>query len=294
MNPCWQISILICRLFVVGPLVCLSFFLLIVSGTCAAAIVIQPYAPVLILDTLRKQLAPQRDRPELFNAGFIDVVSNGQVGASARLVRLQVGEQGKFSLPLSVYGGVSNTSFSTGSSSSSMLRGNEHLINQFITPLSGLLNLSVEGTWLIKPPSQITNWGILYQLGERVLTGHRLSSPGFFSVQRALHFVNSYLVTGLYFQTGAWEKTNQKNLGVCWLALRYHLCYSGKGQLRQFLPAFEGDGLYRGYSMGMGVRVNSLINLKAVYYQYQKAPEPDYLLPIYQFSFNYTVNAARS
>ena len=28
--------------------------------------------------------------------------------------------------------------------------------------------------------------------------------------------------------------------------------------------------------------------------QDKKAPEPDYFLPIYQFSFNYTVNGARS
>ena len=182
MNSGWQITILKCRLFVVGSLVCLSLFLLIVPGTYAAAFVILPDAPVFVFDTLRKQVVPPQDRPELFNAGFIDVVSNGQVGASARLVKLQVGEQGKFSLPLSFYGGVSNTSFSTGSSSSSVLRGNEHLINQFITPLSGLLNLSVEGTRLIRPLNQITNWGVLYQLGERVLTGHKLSSPGFFAV----------------------------------------------------------------------------------------------------------------
>ncbi|MFM8806754.1 MAG: hypothetical protein ACKOD1_05270 [Sphingomonadales bacterium] len=254
-----------------------------------------PAGSVVVFDTLRKQIQPpiQPDRPELFNAGFIDIVNNGQVAAAARLVKLQIGEQGKFSLPLSVYGGVSNTSFAAGSSSP-MLRGNEHLINQFITPLSGLLNLSLEGTWFIKPGSKVTKWGLLYQLGERVLTGHKLVSPGFFLAPRPLHFVNSYAVGGLYFQTGAWEKSDQKNIGVCWLALRYHLCYSGKDQLRQFLPAFEGNGLYGGYSMGMGVRVNSLINLKAVYYQYQKAPEPDYLLPIYQFSFNYTVNAARS
>jgi hypothetical protein len=280
-----------CRLLLVCLLVCLSFLLAYGHGTGAAAITLLACTPVS--DTLRKQTTPPPDRPELFNAGFIDIVNSGQVAAAARLVKLQIGEQGKFSLPLSVYGGVSNTSFAAGSSSS-VLRGNEHLINQFITPLSGLLNLSVEGIWFIKPRSSVTKWGLLYQLGERVLTGHKVSSPGFFSAQRPLHFINSYMVAGLYFQTGAWEKTSPKNIGVCWLALRYHLCYTGKGQLQQFLPAFAGQGLYSGYSMGMGVRVNTLINLKAVYYQYQKAPEPDYLLPIYQFSFNYTVSGTRS
>ncbi|MFM7645806.1 MAG: hypothetical protein ACKO41_03735 [Sphingomonadales bacterium] len=245
------------------------------------------------LDTIRKKADSFQERPELFSAGFIDVVNSGQVGASARLVKLQIGEQGKFSLPLSVYGGVSNNSFS-GISSLSLLRGNEQLVGQFITPLSGLLNLSVEGTWFMRPRSFITKWGLLYQFGERVLTGNKLTSAALYSSQRPLHFLNSYLVSGLYFQTGAWEKFDQRNMGVCWLAIRYHLCYSGNKQLRQFLPAFTGNGLYSGYSMGMGVRINSLINLRAVYYQYQKAPEPDYLLPIYQFSFNYTVNGGRS
>lgn len=283
-----------CSIYVRYGLV-VSFIVVVGCGTSTAAIVLLPAGSFVVFDTLRKQMQPpmQSERPELFNAGFIDIINNGQVAASARLVKLQIGEQGKFSLPLSVFGGVSNTSFATGTAAAT-LRGNEHLIHQFITPLSGLINLSIEGTWFIRPRSPVTKWGLLYQLGERVLTGHRLGSPGFFSAPRPLHFVNSYAVAGLYFQTGAWEKTNQKNMGVCWLALRYHLCYSGKGQLQQFLPSFEGNGLYGGYSMGMGVRVNALINLKAVYYQYQKAPEPDYLLPIYQFSFNYTVNTARS
>jgi hypothetical protein len=250
------------------------------------------YLTLPLLDTIKRPAANFTDRPELFTAGFIDVVNNGQVAASARLVKLQIGEQGKFSIPLSVFGGVSNHSFSNGNVTP-LLRGNEHLIQQFITPLSGLLNLSVEGTWYIKPHNPITKWGLLYQLGERVLTGNKLAASGFFSQSRPLHFVNSYLVTGLYFQTGAWERSDQKNMGVCWLALRYHLCYSGLKQLRQFLPLFTGNGLYSGYSMGMGVRVNSLINLKAVYYQYHKAPEPEYFLPIYQFSFNYTVNGVR-
>lgn len=248
------------------------------------------------IDTLKRQYSSP-ERTELFNAGFIDVVNNGQVSASARLVKLQIGEQGKFSLPLSVYGGVSNPSFQSSASPgnpASLLRGNEHLINQFITPLSGLLNLSFEGTLLMRSKTPVTRWGLLYQIGERVLTGTKVYSTGFYLQQRPIHFVNSYLVAGLYFQTGAWERNNQKNMGVCWLALRYHLCYTGVNQLNQFLPSLAGSGLYGGYSMGMGVRINTLINLKAVYYQYHKGPEPDYLTPIYQFSFNYTVSGGRS
>lgn len=278
-----------------------AFLLQVISSLCSFATpapffittAFQKRPLMITVDTLRKQVNASQGRQELFNAGFFDVVNSGQVAASARLIKLQIGEQGKRSVPLAVYGGVSNNSFAA-SPSLPVFRGNEHLINQFIMPLSGLLNLSVEGTCSIRPRSLITQWGLLYQLGERVLTANKVSAPAFFSQPRPFHFINTYLVTGFYFQTGAWEKTDQKNMGVCWLALRYHLSFTGVNQLRQFLPAFAGSGLYGGYSMGMGVRVNSLINLKAVYYQYQKAPEPSYLLPIYQFSFNYMVNAARS
>lgn len=231
-------------------------------------------------------------RPELFNAGFIDVVSNGQVAASARLVRLQLGEVNKFSLPLSVYGGVSNPQFQS-SGSFLALRGNEHLVNQFMIPLSGLINFSVEGIRLFTGKSQVTKFGLLYQAGERVLFGNR-SQPGSNAGNRPHHFLNTYGVAGLYFQTGAWERGNQRNMGICWLAMRYHLCHSGIDQLRIFLPLLSGNGIYSGYSMGMGINVGSLINVKAIYYQYSKAPEPDYLQPIYQFSFNYTMNTARS
>ncbi len=275
-----------------------AFLLMSVPGLTGVVALAQqaPYGKVTSVaasDTAKKKSTSVAERPELFNAGFIDVVNNGQLTASARLIKLQIGEQGKFSLPLSIYSGVSNNSFA-GNGISPLIRGNEHLVNQFITPLSGLLNLSFDGTWFMRSGSPVTKWGWLYQVGERVLQGNKIAAPAFFSTQRPLHFINTYLVTGLYFQTGAWEKTDQKNMGVCWLALRYHLCYSGARQLQQFLPSFAGKGLYGGYSMGMGVRVNSLINLKAVYYQYHNAPEPDYLVPIYQFSFNYTVNGLRS
>src|SRR5689334_23065086 len=50
-------------------------------------------------------------KPEIFTSGFIDIVNSGQVNASARFIRLYVGEPGKFAIPLSLYSGVSSNSF---------------------------------------------------------------------------------------------------------------------------------------------------------------------------------------
>ena len=51
------------------------------------------------------------NKPEIFSSGFIDVMNNGQVNAFARFIKLFIGEPGKFSIPLSFYGGVSSNNF---------------------------------------------------------------------------------------------------------------------------------------------------------------------------------------
>lgn len=239
-----------------------------------------------------QSVLPQRTTPSkaaIFNAGFIDLVSNGQVSASARLVKLMIGEPGKLSIPFSVYGGVSNTAFQQ-NSISSYNKSNEHLLTQFITPLSGLLNFSVDGISFVSGKEKLTKFGLLYQVGERLLTGIRTGQIANPLTGKPYNFLNSYALGGLYLQTGAWERGKEGNMGICWLTLRYHLCYSNPNQLRVFLCDLSTNGFYTGFSMGFGIEISTLVNIKAVYYRYGKAPEMDYGLPIYQFSFNYALN----
>lgn len=230
-------------------------------------------------------------KPEIFNSGFIDIVNNGQVNASARLIRLYIGEQGKFAIPLSFYGGVSSNNFQNQNSGSNILtKSNDHLVTQYINPLSGLINVSIEDVKYFKKYESVTKMGFLYQFGERVLNGVRIGQITNPLTGKPTNFLNGFAATGLYFQTGAWERTNSKNVGIFWLAYRYHFCYSNPKQIKQFLPDIETNGIYTGYSIGFGIEINNLVNIKAVYYKYIKAPEIDYGLPIYQFSFNYTMN----
>lgn len=231
-------------------------------------------------------------RPEIFTSGFIDIVNNGQVNASARFLRLYIGEPGRFAIPLSFYGGVSNNSFQGGGNNAGgnlLMRSNDHLVNQYINPLSGLVNISTENILFFSKKEKLTSAGLLYQLGERVLTGVRTGASNNPQTGKPLNFLNSFAASGLYWQTGAWERNNNKNVGIFWLVARYHACYTNPKQLREFLPDIETNGLYHGYSIGFGVEINSLVNLKAIYYKYSKQPEIDYSLPIYQFSFNYSV-----
>ena len=78
-------------------------------------------------------------------------------------------------------------------------------------------------------------------------------------------------------------------MGIFWLALRYIACYTNPAQIKAFLPDVKTNGIYHGYAVGFGVEINNLVNLKAIYYKYSKQPEIEYALPIYQFSFNYSL-----
>ena len=232
---------------------------------------------------------PQSYKPEILTSGFIDIVNNGQVNASARFIRLFIGEPGKFAIPLSIYSGVSSNNFQNQQLQSGQ-QSNDHLFNGFINPLSGLANISIDGVVFFNRNSlKITKAGFLYHGGIRILTGYKtglLTDP---STGKPINFLNSFGVTGLYFQTGAWERNNSKNVGVFWLAGRYILCKTGEKQLRQILPDIKTNGVYHGWSLGWGVEINNLVNIKVVYYKYVKKPEIDYSLPIYQFSFNYSL-----
>jgi hypothetical protein len=264
------------------------FIILIASLLCVPAMAqTTPQGKANIMDSTKPKLL----KPEIFNSGFIDIVNSGQVNASARLLRLYIGEQGKFAIPLSFYGGVSSNNFQNQNSGGNVLtKSNDHLVSQYINPLSGLINISIEDVKYFKKTESITKTALLYQVGERVLNGVRVGAITNPLTGKPTNFLNTFSTLGLYFQTGAWEKTNTKNVGIFWLATRYHFCYTNPKQIKEFLPDIETNGIYTGYSLGFGIEINNLVNIKAIYYKYTKAPEIDYGLPIYQFSFNYTMS----
>ena len=112
-------------------------------------------------------------KPELFTSGFIDVFNSGQVNASARFLRLNIGEPGKFSVPLSFYSGVSSNNFQSQATPSYSPKSNAQLIIDYINPLSGLINVSSESVIFFTKTEKITKPGFTYQIGERLLTGYK-------------------------------------------------------------------------------------------------------------------------
>jgi hypothetical protein len=226
--------------------------------------------------------------PEVFTSGFIDVMNSGQVNASARILRTCFGEPGKFSIPVSIYSGVSSQGFQGNNSIAP--RSNEMLASNFINPLSGLVNVSFENLLFIQGnKKKLTNFGILYQFGERILTGFQKGTIASPVIGRPVNFLNTFFSPGLYFQTGAWEKGNQGNLGITWFVFRYIATYTDPLKLKEWLPGIETNGIYLGYSIGWGIEITRLVNAKVIYYRYVKGPEIEYFQPVYQFTFNYSL-----
>ncbi len=252
-------------------------------------VVLWMYSPDVIArksfsrDTLRSLV-----KPEVLNAGFIDVMPTGQVNASARLVRIYIGEPGKFSIPLSLYSGVSANNFQNQQNPMAS-RINDQLVSHYINPMSGLINLSVQGTNLLhRQPGRISGAGITYQLGERLLTGYKSGQPGDPATGRPVNFMNTVAAAGLYVQTGAWEK-NINTTGVCWLSVRYIVSHSGNGPLNEFSD-FEGvKGICKAWSAGWGIDISNVLNVKMVVYKYIDVPGEIFRNPVYQFTFNYSM-----
>lgn len=227
-------------------------------------------------------------KPEILTSGFIDVVNSGQVNASARLLRLLIGEPGRLAIPISIYSGVSSSNFQSQQVNS--FSSNNVLIPQFINPLSGLVNLSIDNLYFFPTKKKgSTKAGMLYQTGIKVLTGYKTGVLGDPFAGSPVNFLNSFATIGFYFQTGAWDRNNKNNLGVFWSSLRLIGSVSNPKQIEQIIATIKTNGFYYGYSFGCGVEISSLVNLKILYYKYIKAPEHDFGLPIYQFSFNYAL-----
>lgn len=234
-----------------------------------------------------KNIVKIENRPDIFTSGFIDIINSGQVNASARFVRILIGEPGKLAIPLSFYSGVSANSFQNPVIPE---RSNDVLVTNFINPLSGIANISIDGQiFFDKNYPKLTRPGILYHFGERILTGIRKGLVSAPATGKPVTFLNSFGSFGAYFQTGAWEKANSKNLGIFWIAFRLIGCYTNPKMIKEFLPDVQTNGVYTGYSIASGVEINNVVTIKMVYYKYLKKPEIDYFLPIYQCSFNYSL-----
>lgn len=98
-----------------------------------------------------------------------------------------------------------------------------------------------------------------------MLTGYLTGEITIPQTGKSTNFLNTFSALGLYFQTGAWERNNAKDIGVFWLAIRFIGCYTNPKKIKEFLPEINTNGIYQGYSIGFGVEINNLVNLNLIY-----------------------------
>ncbi len=222
----------------------------------------------------------QPKKPELFNSGFIDFQNSGQMNASARVFKIYIGEPKKFMLPISIYSGVSGNNPNSGNTTS---KGSEQMILGLINPMSGIFNLSTDNTFRFKKNTKsITGISFVYQLGEKMITGQQTFTL------KSFNFFSTYANSGLLFQTGAWEKDKEKNMGVFWLLFRFHVVnISNTFQKLSGYP--PNNNFFKGFSIGTGIEINNVLNIKSYYYRYINPGADIFDIPIFQLTFNYSM-----
>lgn len=236
------------------------------------------------IDSTNRKIA---EPPDWLSAGMMELGQGGQMQASARVVRLVIGEPGRWQIPLSVYSGVTQAGVVPMNGAGSSNRSNESVTWQLYSPWSGLMNLGFEGQRLWGRWGVQSTFRFVFQFGERLLSGYRVGSIGDPLAGKQQSFWNHYAVAGWVLQTGAWERANPKNIGRGWIMTRMHLSYSSPEQLSSFFTTGELRGLYGGASLGFGIEVSRVVQIRSAIYWPVRGPEWTTSRNLTQFSFQY-------
>ena len=223
------------------------------------------------------QKKPELLKSEILSGGFVDVVQNGQMNASARLFRLYIGEPGKFQLPLTLYTGVTANHFTNA-------RATEDMVISLINPGTGVFNLSMDGIHhLVGKKESLTSLKFQYQTGVRYLNVYNKI------LYRNTSFFNLITAMGFTFITGAWERNRINNLGLFWLNLRALYSLNPSYALEEFFNSPINHNIM-GLSGGMGIENSQALNVKIFYFHFLTNREfSAFTQPYLQLSFNYTL-----
>ncbi|KAA2238771.1 hypothetical protein F0L74_21385 [Chitinophaga agrisoli] len=225
---------------------------------------------------------PQKDYKEadvqVLKNGFVDFLTDGNILASARLLRINIGERDKFYLPLFIYTGASGNAFGSD-------KLNETTVSNLLNPIGGTVNLSFSGLQLIIPSTTVTRLEFAYQAGGRLING-KDSITG-----ENLHFFNGMINAGLSFQTGAWTPDDPENMGIFYAQAKFVAAISSQGEYeRMFGKGLIDNGYLLGYAIDAGIEINRVISAKLGVYQYTNHGNIELLKsPVVKFSLDYTL-----
>jgi len=219
----------------------------------------------------------EEDKVQVLKNGFVDFVSDGNIQASARLLRINIGERDKFYLPLFIYTGASGKTFGQD-------KLNQTTVSNLLNPIGGALNVSFNGLKDLINGSEITKLKFAYQFGGRLVNGSDSITKD------NMNFFNGFANVGFFFQTGAWTPDDPTNMGVFYLQAKFTSSFSSKSNLEQvFGKSVLDKSYFIGYSVDAGIEIDKIISLKLGLYQYINNANISLLKnPVVKISLDYT------
>lgn len=217
------------------------------------------------------------DNVQFLKNGFVDFLSDGNIQASARLLRINIGERNKFYLPFFIYTGASGNAFGED-------KLNKTTVSNLLNPTGGTINLSFNGLQNLIKGDGITKLKFAYQLGGRILNGKDSLT------QENKTFFNGFGNIGLFFQTGAWTPDDPDNMGIFYFQAKLISSISGKDNFSKIFGTHSVTNDYLlGYSVDAGIEINKVINVKLGIYQYTNNQNVSLFKdPVVKFSLDYS------
>lgn len=251
-------------------------FLLFTSFICRAQIVDIDYSKQT-RGFLDSTITKNEDNVQFLQNGFVDFLTDGNIQASARLLRINIGERNKFYVPFFIYTGASGSAFGEN-------KLNKTTVSNLLNPIGGTVNLSFNGLQNLIKGEGVTKLKFAYQLGGRMLNGKDSLT------QENITFFNGFGNVGLFFQTGAWTPDDPGNMGVFYLQAKLISSISSRNNFKKIFGAYSLTNDYLlGYSIDAGIEINKVINVKLGIYQYANNQSVDLFKdPVVKFSLDYS------
>jgi len=188
--------------------------------------------------------------------GFVDYFSSGATQATVQLIRLCLGEPGRFRLPLYFLAG-SPGKVSGGNTM------NAATLGSILNPLGGFLNAAVNDSyeiWPRNPAYQYTSFQLAYQAAAKYLNGHDTTNT------TGVPAMIGYADLGLRYQTGATnlDDVDPSKVGIAWIQVKFGANIAGSTQFKRLFGADAGQ-ILQVVSVDGGVAIDSRLNLKISY-----------------------------
>lgn len=215
---------------------------------------------------------------QILKSGTIDFQTDGNVQASAQLLKINIGEKDGFYIPFYFYTGAAGSAFGTD-------KFNQAAMTNLLNPVGGTFNLSFNGLNPIYKTGKYTSLQVSYQLGGRMVNARDSLK------QQNLNTISGLANAGLYFQTGAWGDADPANMGLFFVQVKAIGTFSSAGDLQKVLNDYHFSHSYLlGYSLDAGLSIHNVVNARIGVYQYTTSTASALLKdPVVKLSLDYSM-----